>query len=92
MIGGEETINCGNSFSYRFPINGLAGRDRTLEIFMTAEPINVHPRLVPLDGQRVGPSTKTGREALDIVLGGSSSIVGMSRTWRGPNAPALKRG
>ncbi|MEU0501356.1 hypothetical protein [Nocardia sp. NPDC005998] len=40
--GKQEHINRGsNSLSYRFPITGLAGRDCTVEIKMTAHPIDV---------------------------------------------------
>ncbi|WP_043626356.1 hypothetical protein [Nonomuraea candida] len=35
------TLNRGNSLSYRFPISGRDGRDCTVEIVMSAEPVQV---------------------------------------------------
>lgn len=38
---GVQTLNRGNSLSYRFPIKGGAGRDIKLEVSITAQPVGV---------------------------------------------------
>jgi hypothetical protein len=40
-IGTAETLNRGNSRSFRFPIKGRAGRDIKLEASVAAQPVDV---------------------------------------------------
>ena len=57
VTAGVQTLNRGNSLSYRFPIKGRAGRDIKLGISVAAQPVGVLVDSCTWTIDRLGPDT-----------------------------------
>jgi hypothetical protein len=63
---GVQTLNRGNSLSYRFPIKGRAGRDIKLEISIAAQSVGVLVDSCTWTIDRLGPDTLNLGGPLDL--------------------------